>query len=68
MQTFPFRSNQTIERKKAEACAERELAARKREDARRAKDEVSHKIFDVDKKLIFLNLGKNQAERRGEHG
>ena len=40
MQTFPIRSNQTIERKKAEARAERELAARKREDARRAKDEV----------------------------
>ena len=36
----PIRSNQTIERKKAEARAEKELAARKREDAKRAKDEV----------------------------
>ena len=68
VQTFPIRSNQTIERKKAEARAERELAARKREDARRAKDEVSNTIFDQDKELIFLNLGKNQAERRREHG
>ena len=55
VQTFPIRSNQTIERKKAEARAERELAARKREDARRAKDEVCNKIFDEDKDLIFLN-------------
>ena len=51
MQTFPIRSNQTIERKKAEACAERELAARKREDARVAKDEVSNKIFDEMSKM-----------------
>ena len=34
------RSNQTIECKKAKARAERELAARKRDDARKAKDEV----------------------------
>lgn len=40
---FVFRSNQTIERKKAEARAEWELAQRKKEDARRAKDEV---IYD----------------------
>ena len=66
--TFPIRSNQTIERKKAEARAERELAARKKEDARRAKDEVKSEIFDEDKKIIFINLGKNQAERRGKHG
>ena len=44
--TFPLRSNQTIERKKAEARAERELAARKREDAKRAKDEVNFFNFD----------------------
>ena len=62
-----IRSNQTIDRKKAEARAEKELAARKREDARRAKDEV--KSFFVDyKKIIVVSLGKNQAKRRGEHG
>ena len=44
--TFYNRSNQTIERKKAEARAERELAARKREDAKRAKDEVKYNTFD----------------------
>ena len=32
--------NTYIERKKSEACAERELAARNREDARRVKYEV----------------------------
>ena len=46
---FPLRSNQSIERKKAEARAERELAARKREDARRAKDEVKFDNFDEGK-------------------
>ena len=44
------------------------LERQKREDARRAKDEVSNTIFDEDKELIFLNLGKNQTERRREHG
>ena len=49
-----LKCNETIERKKAEARAERELAARKREDARRAKDEVKSNIF-IDEKNIFLS-------------
>ena len=65
---FPFRSNQTIERKKAEACAERELAARKREDARRAKDEVKYDNYHDERIKISMISGKHQAERRGEHG
>ena len=34
------RSSQTIERKRAEARAERELAASKRQEAQRAREEV----------------------------
>lgn len=51
---YDVRSKQTIDRKKNEARAERELAARKREEAKRAKDEVKSDNFDRNiKKNIF---------------
>ena len=43
-----IRSRETIERKKAEARAERELAARKRDDARKAKNEVEILLIYVE--------------------
>jgi len=39
-----LRSSTTIERKKAEVCAERELTARKRDDVRKGKNEVRIEI------------------------
>ena len=43
-----IRSSATIERKRAEARAERELAARKRDDARKAKNEVETLLICVE--------------------
>ena len=43
-----IRSSATIERKRAEARAERELAARKRDDARKAKNEVKILLLCVE--------------------
>ena len=53
---FYFRSNETINRKKAEAHAERELAVRKREDARRAKDEVHLKTWECRTEGVGLRV------------
>ena len=62
-----FRSKETIDRKKAEARAEKDLAARKREQARRAKDDVIIDIFKDALKCIKI-AGKEEAERRGNDG
>ena len=43
-----IRSRETIERKKAEARAERELAERKRDDARKARNEVKILLLCVE--------------------
>ena len=43
-----IRSRETIERKKAEARAERELAERKRDDARQARNEVKILLLCVE--------------------
>ena len=43
-----IRSSATIERKRAEAHAERELAVRKRNDARKAKKEVEILLIYVE--------------------
>ena len=57
-----IRSTQTIERKRAEARAERELARRKRQEAQRARDEARRKQReeeDMDRRGEYLLMLQN---------